>query len=421
MGRRSSGLPFADSWGAYSPYFPAMKYRVPRGCKVTMANILQRHGARFPTHGATSRIQAALAKMQSVPTWNDSKLDFIPSFVYNLGTDNLLPFGAKQSFDSGILAAKRYKHLGKPFIRASGSERVIFTGTNWTAGFEKSSGVPLPPPLIVSEDEGFNTTLDDSMCPAAASSAPFQTAWQDVFAPAIIRRLQALANPPDTLKLDNVDVPNLMSLCAFHTLASADSLRGTRTSPWCALWTVEDVAAFEYWMDLDKYYGNGYGNKLGSVQGVGYVNELLARLTRTAVIDSTSTNHTLDSDPATFPLDRRLYADLSHDNQIISILAALGVLRQTQEDAMDPARLDYQRTWVASKIVPFAGRVVFEKLACEDKLEESVRALINDAVVQLPAPCPPHNGGLCALGTFVESQAFARGGAQEEWRRCVDS
>lgn len=33
----------------------------------------------------------------------------------------------------------------------------------------------------------------------------------------------------------------------------------------------------------------------------GWVNELLARLTDTAPVDQTTTNHTLDDDPATFP------------------------------------------------------------------------------------------------------------------------
>ena len=68
-----------------------------------------------------------------------------------------------------------------------------------------------------------------------------------------------------------------------------------------------------------------YGNPLGRVQGVGYVNELLARLTQTPVRDHTQTNRTLDGAPATFPLNRTLYADFSHDNQMAAIYAALGL------------------------------------------------------------------------------------------------
>lgn len=414
----TTGLPFPKNWGAYSPAYPRAEYSVPRGCKVSMANILERHGARFPTSGASKRIKAAISKMQAVPEWKDPALNFIKSFVYDLGSDTLLPFGARQSYDGGVQAAQRYKHLGTPFARASGSERVVHSALNWTAGYVKASGIPLPPPLEVSEDDGFNTTLDDSMCPNAESSDAQTTVWQDTFAPRVIARLQSLAEPPNSLALTNVDLPNLMSFCAFHTLASASFGSEPTTSPWCALWTAADTAKFEYWMDLDKYYGTGYGNELGPVQGIGYVNELLARLTRTPVVDNTSTNRTLDSDPETFPLDRELYVDFSHDNQMIPILAALGVLHQDQPHAMDPSRFDLHRTWVASQMVPFAGRVVVEKLSCNGH-QEVVRLLVNEKITQLPEPCPRASNGLCSLKTFVRSQSFARGGSPNEWARCV--
>lgn len=41
--RKSStgtGLPFAKSWGAYSPAFPRDVYTVPRGCSVTMVRTI---------------------------------------------------------------------------------------------------------------------------------------------------------------------------------------------------------------------------------------------------------------------------------------------------------------------------------------------------------------------------------------------
>ena len=59
-------------------------------------------------------------------------------------------------------------------------------------------------------------------------------------------------------------------------------------------------------------YANGYGAPLGRVQGAGYVNELVARLSGRPVIDETTTNRTLNRDNATFPFDRPLYADFTH-------------------------------------------------------------------------------------------------------------
>lgn len=66
--------------------------------------------------------------------------------------------------------------------------------------------------------------------------------------------------------------------------------------------------------DLEKYYNRGYGNPLGCVQGVGYVNEVLARLTSQPVQDTTQTNTTLDTNDETFPLEKGIYADFTHDN-----------------------------------------------------------------------------------------------------------
>lgn len=66
------------------------------------------------------------------------------------------------------------------------------------------------------------------------------------------------------------------------------------------------------------------------MEGVGYVNELLARLTGTPVRLGTQVNATLDTEPATFPLNRALYADFTHDNQMAAIYAALGLLRSTR-------------------------------------------------------------------------------------------
>ena len=99
--------------------------------------------------------------------------------------------------------------------------------------------------------------------------------------------------------------------------------------------------SFEYASGLDKHYGTGYGQRLGRVQGVGYVNELLARLTHRPVSDRTQTNGTLDGDGETFPLGRGIYADFSHDNEMVAIYAAVG---RFQGRDLDPRRMDEGRT-----------------------------------------------------------------------------
>ena len=165
-----------------------------------------------------------------------------------------------------------------------------------------------------------------------------------------------------------------------------------------------------------------YGGELGPVQGVGYVNELLARLTGEPVRDNTQTNRTLDASPETFPLNRTLYADFSHDNTMVSIYSALGLFRQylLPDLKLDPDHPSLLRTWILSNIVPFSARLVVEKLECTSKIplpaRTFVRILVNDAVQ--PLEFCGGVAGLCELHAFVESQWYARHDGNGDFEKC---
>lgn len=156
------------------------------------------------------------------------------------------------------------------------------------------------------------------------------------------------------------------------------------------------------------------------MQGVGYVNELIARLTTTAVKDATTTNKTLDASPSTFPLGRAFYADFSHDDAMIAIFAALGLRRPAKD--LDPEKEDTARTYIASQMTPFSARLVVERLACGAASGRAqgtyVRVMLNDALEPL-AFCGAGNG-LCELGAFVKSQAYAQSNGDGDWEKCFD-
>jgi hypothetical protein len=76
--------------------------------------------------------------------------------------------------------------------------------------------------------------------------------------------------------------------------------------------------------------------------------------------------------------------------------------------------------YAASWAVPFAARVYVEKMRCRQHRgkmegEEMVRVLVNDRVMKLRG-CGADERGMCTLGRFVESMAFARGDGR--WERC---
>ncbi|VDC01405.1 unnamed protein product [Peniophora sp. CBMAI 1063] len=395
-----------SNWAQYDPFFPVEPYAAPPdGCTVTQVNLLQRHGARWPTSGAGGRQADTLARLQAAGPFTDPKYEFLNTFVYDFGVDDLLPFGANQSQQTGADIFNRYSALADenniPFVRAAGDQRVVDSSTNWTAGFGDASGETVLPVLQVVLSEDGNCTLCNKMCPNQVDGDE-STTWLGAFAPNITSRLNAAAPGAN---LSDSDTLNLMDMCPFDTLSKGVA------SPFCDLFTAEEYASYEYYYDLDKYYGTGPGNTLGPVQGVGYVNELLARLTGKAVQDETQTNRTLDSDPATFPFNRTFYADFSHDNTMIPIFAALGLFNST---ALDPLSPDPNRLWVNSKLVPFSGHMTVEKLDCSGK--ESVRVLVNDAVQPLEF-CGGVDG-VCELEAFVESQVYARENGQGDFELC---
>ncbi|KAJ7731158.1 phytase [Mycena maculata] len=418
------------SWGVYSPFHAVEDYiPPPKGCKISQVNILHRHGARLPSVSQSEDILSGVRKLQSVEFYTDPRLDFLSTFLYPLREELLVPLGAIQSFGSGETAFHRYSSLitegDAPFVRASSMSRVVETAKNWTAGFAAASRGLYSPQLDVIMSEEGNDTLQDHNCPNAASSHREMKQWLDVWAPPITARLNAWA--PGANLVDE-DIHGLTMLCAFHTVALVPYGYHDGSplpfSPFCTFFTPAEFEAFEYSSDLDKYYSTGYGGHLGRVQGVGYTNELLARLTSSPVADHTSTNTTLDTDPATFPLNRTLYADFTHDSVLIAVFGALGLFSGPKLNTTHP---EPDRLWRSSEMMSFSTRMVVEKLVCEHSVrgratsDTYLRILVNEVVQPLTFCGAPETGpwkGLCRFDAFLESQTYSRHDGEGDWDKC---
>ncbi|KAK6362574.1 hypothetical protein TWF730_000031 [Orbilia blumenaviensis] len=416
-------------WGPYSPYFAVdtaddSTLNRYHGCEVTFANVLSRHGARYPTGGASAGIKITINKIQSQATSYSRKTDFMKTFKYSLGADALTSFGQQEMYNSGVRFYRRYESLAfnnDPFFRFSAQGRVIDSGEKFTQGFidekTKRTGEPVgqyPPAVLVYEGYPFNNTMDHGTCrefemgkfSGVASAA--QTEYATIFTAPIIEWLKKEIIGVDLTPQDAI---NLMSLCPFYTVAEPT---GDPLPKFCNLFSKDEFKSYNYYLSLGKFYGYGPGNPLGPAQGIGYTNELISRLTGTPVNDSTTTNSTLDGDPSTFPLDRRLYADFSHDNTMTSIFSALNLFHGMKN--LSTTELDQTSKFNAAELVPFASRMYVEKLQCEDnKKEEFVRVLINEQIMELKA-CKADKKGRCTVGAFVDSLQWARDGGN--WAEC---
>jgi hypothetical protein len=409
-------------WGQYSLWYSipsSIDVAPPKGCSVTFANVLSRHGGRDPTLGKSLAYHIMIANIQNTTTRYPKEFAFLKDYEYTLGADELTDAGRQEMVNSGAHFYRRYHKLvdeNVPFVRAGGQHRVVESAEKWLTGIGQSlKEEPRKIDVIIPEGPTWNNTLSHDVCPAfeGGPSHGLGDRAQQIWASKFVPPIQARVNSALGTNLSAITIVYLMDMCPFDTLAHPTA----KMSPFCKLFTEKEWHAYDYFQTLGKFYGYSHGNPLGATQGVGYVNELLARLTQKPVEDSTNTNRTLDSDPKTFPLDRKVYADFSHDNDISGILAALGLYNNTKPLSNTTIETAEETGYSAAWTVPFAARMYVEKLSCKHADEDFVRVIVNDRVHDL-AFCDGDKYGMCTLSRFVESQGFARGGGL--WERCYE-
>ena len=418
-------------WGQYSPYFDVpsdIKTDLPDGCEFTFGQVLSRHGSRYPTTFKALLYQALLARLQKDVRGFHGRYAFLEDFSYHPSPEQLTAYGEQELVRSGEAFYSRYRDLAAkytPFIRTAGQERVVRSAEKFAVGYHDANRGdpdalrPLPRPpisVVISESDHSNNTLSIDTCPAFSSPANAEvgrnakSTWAAQFVPPIQDRLNA---DLDGANFSLAETIYMMDLCPYDTVAGPLDLK---LSPFCNLFTPSEWKSYDYYYTLEKYYGYSSGNPLAPTLGVGFVNELIARLTQRPVVDETCTNRTLDSSNVTFPLDAKLYADFSHDNDMETIYAALGLYNATGALPLTSVRAaEDAHGFSAAWTVPFAARIYVEKMRCSGEAGEYVRILVNRRVVPLET-CGADHLGRCTLEKFISSLSFARG--QGHWDQC---
>lgn len=440
-------------WSFYVPGGDAGRYDIASdqfpGCEVDQVNLFMRHDFRGPSKGVASGIAAMISKFVNASTSDNAQwafkigdgqdhpeLEFLSHLEENYSpvTPELLTaYGEQDAHASGYRFKTKYEHLlGRKdwynaptnqtlpvFVRTTDQSRVNVTSWAFSEGFMGLDWHQrLAAPLLTLPDSlsTFNDSLATGTCPSSAndtSSDDAFSAWNKVYLPNVVERLQrALPN----LNLTTSDVQALQNACPFQ------SAYLSHLSPFCAIFSQREWELYSYGQDLQQYENAGYGGPLGRAWSVGWVNELLARLTDSPVQDETSTNSTLDANNQTFPLGLPVYLDFTHDTQLASAVAVMGLLKDKLDSAGPPQK---NRLWNAAHIVPMGARLEVERLTCKNKPHKYVRLILNDAVLPLShlkecsvqAQGRKHAAaGLCKLEDFVASQSFAQAGGN--WKNC---
>lgn len=177
---------------------------------------------------------------------------------------------------------------------------------------------------------------------------------------------------------------------------------------------------YEYSVDLTFAGENGFQSPTGRAVGIGWAQELLARLTHHYITSpaGTQVNTTLDSMPSTFPLDQALNFDFSHDTNIFSILVALGL---TQFATFLPVDHIVAREAIVSHVTPFGARLDIEVITTPAPLKTDncmkyetakggetlyIHFVLNQRTIPLGRSyeqCGDLKNGWCEMGAFLDA------------------
>ncbi|KAJ7253464.1 phosphoglycerate mutase-like protein [Mycena rebaudengoi] len=430
-----------DSFG-----LPGASPQVPKGCKLHQAHLLHRHGARYPSTGAnepSTQFATIFHQLASTTGLNVSgPLSFLETWEYKLGAEILTPFGRSQLFNLGVGFRVKYGELLKGFTdlpvfrtTSQGMLRCLFTyrqltfrsarmvdsafvysllfssnlDNSWcrlhfAAGFFGVQSYQQDyHQLIDIEELGFNSTLAPSgQCPNSNNAIgnfglTQALKWANVYLAAASKRLSPFITG---LPLSPPLLLSMQQICAYETVSLG-------YSAFCDLFTEEEWLGYSYLNDLAFWYSFGPGNPTAAAQGIGYVQELVSRLTKTRITEfATTVNGTIVSSDVRFPLDQPIYVDATHDTVIAAVSTALNF---TGFSANGPLPIDHippNHSYIISKIAPFASNLVAQVLSCPASATPThIRFILNDGVIPLTGikGCTQNANGLCPLPIFISA------------------
>ncbi|KAJ9653990.1 hypothetical protein H2198_006909 [Neophaeococcomyces mojaviensis] len=420
--------------GQLSSYFPnpvgfgVNEYSLPPSANISTVHLLSRHGARYPTSDvsvATFGSKVYNLTRNGTAQWTGA-LSFLNTWRYTLGAEILVARGRQEMFDSGVLFYYNYGSLyntsKKILARTTTQDRMLKSAEYFMAGMfglEWTNNVTL---INTIEQNYYNNSLagyfqcNNSNNYRSTGGNNASLVWENIYLANATRRLRAFSGNYNWTVADSY---NAQTLCPYETVAYG-------YSNWCNLFTFDEWQGFEYSIDLQFQGNDGFGSPTGRAVGIGYVEELYARLQGhlyNLPAGATNANVTIDTNNATFPLGQTLYMDFSHDTNIFSIITALG-LKQFA-DQLSNSSITPNRNVTISHMTPFGARVVFEQITTPQPLKatrpKTANATMADfynsgnqtsymhmTISQRTVPlgfsypeCGLRDDGWCEMGTFM--------------------
>ncbi|KAJ5809851.1 phosphoglycerate mutase-like protein [Penicillium pulvis] len=418
--------------GGNTPYFAGPNVNgvdnsVPDKCTVQQAAYIVRHGSRFPDTGSYESWVGIQERIQAAVNGDGFKargaLSFIPEWTTALTNPTLQiasesMTGWKEATDLGYQLRARYPDFyedGNPFYVWANQykypineSRVVQTARAFVNGylyeFADTYGSVVSVNSTGSVSAIGNSLGPSDSCPLFASTSSggsnvtdFDATWT----PKALKRLNSLIS--GNLTFTETDILFFPYLCGYES-----QIKGN-LSPWCNVFTADELRNYAYSQDLSYYYDVGPGaDGPAPILFLPFLNSLMTLLAE----GPGQTGTGIDGESFTVP---NLIMAFLNDNQIAEMTAAMGMF--DNEAALPDTHIPANHLYNVAHFITMRGTVAFEALNCEitsghkTSNETYLRVLFNDAVYPLPN-CKNGPGKSCLLSeyaTFIEKKNKAAG------------
>ncbi|KAG2356218.1 histidine phosphatase superfamily [Suillus spraguei] len=375
-----------------APAFHKVEAELPGDCSVDRVMLLHRHGSRGPTGSREMALINSL--VQTLRNGHDAlqgaylpeNLRFLQTgkgYESHLNSENLTIIGRQQLFDHGVKFGVKYPNFNTETLLSSTVPRVIDSMYFFAQG-RFGREVKSKDLLTVDDIPGPVSWITPSnSCPGL--DWPYASkAMEQLIPPSITERLNNLL--PYGISLTDDNTHGALYACAYD-LAARDE------SPWCDVFYANELADFEYEMDLLMNARFGYlaPNDAGRVMGSVYVKELINRFSNT-------------SGEA-----QSLYLEFGHDSTIMGAMAAMDLNRD--EPPLSSEELHQHRRFRTSYQTPFAAQMIWERFTCKESFDgPQIRLVLNEETYPLWTCAETKHDrrfGTCSLDAFIRANQFS--------------
>lgn len=382
--------------GNLSPYFVppntpvSLQSGIPSGCTVARGFLVHRHGSRNPLSDELSVIQdLAYYINNNTALFSSPQTELPESFSFltagwnsTFTTNDLSAPGRQQLFDHGVAMKLQYPDLFTDQILAGDQDRVVESAMWFMDGYYGRYANSTATLNYIAEDDATVSWITPSdTCDGWEYSfgSSLVSEWGAVYLPPIAARINGvLSSAYPGVNFTSAHVHGMLYACAYGT-----AVYGVASSPWCPVFTPEEILNHEYEYDLLMRGAFGYGlpDDMGPVLG-----SLLVSNVTSFLLDTAGPNLSLN---------------FGHDTTIDLGLTALGLASDASYPADGPANAT--RAWRTANQVPFAAQMFWRGLSCQG--EQRIQLLLNDANFDLgPTGCQSDEFGTCSMADFLASE-----------------